>query len=56
VHTGLPAFRVAAAVAYVGLLGTWILVAVRTARGSLRGNLFAPPSTAPVKAQKDPAA
>jgi tellurite resistance protein TehA-like permease len=31
VHTGLPAFRVAAAVAYVGLLGTWILVAVRTA-------------------------
>jgi tellurite resistance protein TehA-like permease len=56
VHTGLPAFRVAAAVAYVGLLGTWTLVAVRTARGSLRGNLFAPPSTAPVKAQKDPAA
>jgi tellurite resistance protein TehA-like permease len=56
VHTGLPAFRVAAAVAYVGLLGTWILVAVRTARGSLRGNLFGPPSTAPVKAQKDPAA
>ena len=54
-QTGLPAFRVAAAVAYVGLLGTWMLVAVRTARGSLRGNLFGPPSTAPVKAQKDPA-
>jgi C4-dicarboxylate transporter/malic acid transport protein len=55
-HTGLPAFRVAAVVAYVGLLGTWILVAVRTARESLRGNLFAPPSTAPVRAHKDPAA
>ena len=37
VHTGLPAFRIAAAVAYVGLLATWILVAVRTARGSLPG-------------------
>jgi hypothetical protein len=33
-----------------------ILVAVRTARGSLRGNILAPPSTAPVKAHKDPAA
>ena len=56
VHTGLPAFRVAAAVAFLGLLGTWLLVAVRTARGSFRGNLFAsPPSTGPVKARKDPA-
>src|SRR3977135_534445 len=27
VHTGLQAFRIAAAIAYVGLLGTWILVA-----------------------------
>lgn len=56
VHTGLPAFRVAAAVAYVGLLCTWLLVAVRTARGSLRGNLFLPPPSAgPIKARKDPA-
>ena len=56
-HTHLPAFKVAAAMAYVGLLVTWILVAVRTARGSLRGNLFKlPPSAAPVKASKDPAA
>jgi C4-dicarboxylate transporter/malic acid transport protein len=54
VHTGLPAFRVAAAIAYVGLLGTWVLVAVRTARGGLRGNLFLPPPGAgPIKAQKD---
>jgi tellurite resistance protein TehA-like permease len=53
-HTHLPAFKVAAVIAYVGLLGTWILVAVRTARGSLGGHLLRPPSTGPVKAQKDP--
>jgi C4-dicarboxylate transporter/malic acid transport protein len=53
VHTGLPAFRIAAAVSYIGLLATWILVAVRTARGSLRGNLFQAVSTAPIKAHKD---
>ena len=44
-------------VAYAGLLGAWGLVAVRTARGSLRGNLFLPPSTSgPIKAKKDPPA
>ena len=53
-HTGLMAFRVAAVVAYVCLLGTWILVAVRTTRGSLQGNLFQSPSAVPVKAHKDP--
>jgi C4-dicarboxylate transporter/malic acid transport protein len=53
VHTGLPAFRVAAAVAYVGLLSTWFLVAVRTFRGGVRGNIFAPPSADPIKAKKD---
>jgi C4-dicarboxylate transporter/malic acid transport protein len=53
-HTHLPAFKVAAAVAYLGLLLTWILVTVRTARGSLRGNLLTlPPSSAPVKAHKE---
>jgi len=41
-HTGLPAFRAAAAIAYVVLLGTWCLVAVRTFRGSVRGQLFGP--------------
>jgi C4-dicarboxylate transporter/malic acid transport protein len=56
VHTDLPAFRIAAAIAYVGLLSTWILVAIRTARGSLRGNLFAAPGTAPIKSHKDPVA
>lgn len=56
VHTGLPAFTVAAVIAYFGLLGTWLLVAGRTARGSLRGNLLAPPVPAePVRARKDPA-
>jgi C4-dicarboxylate transporter/malic acid transport protein len=56
-HTHLPAFKVAAAIAYAGLLFTWLLVAVRTARGSVRGNLLkVAPSSAPVKAHKDPAA
>ncbi|ORA31929.1 TDT family transporter [Mycobacterium aquaticum] len=55
VHTHLPVFKVAAVVAYAGLLFTWCLVAVRTTRGSLRGNLFQPPpATGPVKAHKDP--
>lgn len=55
VHTGLPAFRVAAVVAYAGLLFTWLLVFVRTARGSLRGNLLnPPPGGGPIKAHKDP--
>ena len=54
-HTHLPAFKVAAVIAFAGLLFTWLLVAVRTARGSVRGNLMkVPPSTAPVKASKHP--
>jgi tellurite resistance protein TehA-like permease len=52
-HTGLPAFKVAAAIAYVCLLGTWLLVAFRTARGGVQGKLLVPPSTAPVRARKD---
>jgi hypothetical protein len=56
-HTHLPAFKVAAAIAYTGMLFTWLLVAVRPARRSLRGNLLkVAPSSAPVKASKDPAA
>jgi hypothetical protein len=36
-------------------LGTWGLVAVQTARGSVGGSLFTPPPTAgPIKAKKDP--
>lgn len=53
IHTELPAFRVAAVVAYAGLLSTWVLVAIRTARGSHHGHLLAPPSTTPIKAKKD---
>jgi len=56
VHTGLPAFAVAAVIAYLGLLGTWLLVAARTARGSLHGTLLAPQKPAgPIRARKDPA-
>ena len=56
VLTGLPAFKAAAALAYLGLLCTWLLVAARTAHGSVRGNLLtAQPSTAPVRARKDAA-
>jgi C4-dicarboxylate transporter/malic acid transport protein len=55
-HTGLPSFGVAAAIAYIGLLSTWCLVAARTFRGGLRGNIFAPPSSDPIKAKKDPPA
>ena len=55
VHTNLPAFRYAAAVAYVGLLFTWLLVAVRTLRLGWRGALFTPPAADPIRARKDPA-
>lgn len=56
VHTGLPAFRVAAAIAYVVLLSTWVLVAVRTFRGGRKGVLFATPAAGPIRAHKDPPA
>ncbi|WP_280722734.1 TDT family transporter [Kitasatospora sp. MAA4] len=41
-HTGAQLFRVAAAVFYAALVLAWLLVAARTARGSLRGRLFLP--------------
>ena len=54
-HTGLPAFRVAAVIAYAGLLSTWLLVAIRTTRGTVHGTLLAPPPNAgPVRPHKDP--
>ncbi|HET7742610.1 MAG TPA: C4-dicarboxylate ABC transporter, partial [Mycobacterium sp.] len=54
VHTGLPAFKVAAVVAYACLLCTWALVAVRTTGGSFAGSLFQPPAaTGPITASKD---
>jgi C4-dicarboxylate transporter/malic acid transport protein len=52
-QTGLPAFRDAAVVAFVGLLAAWSTVAVRTAIGSLRGDLFVPnPAAAAPEARK----
>ena len=54
-HTGLPAFRVAAVIAYAGLLSTWLLVAIRTTRGTVGGALLKPPPNAgPVRPHKDP--
>lgn len=44
IATKLPAFHFAAAVAYVGLLSAWAIVAVRTFHGARRGDLFKPPS------------
>ncbi|GAC1523543.1 MAG: TDT family transporter [Thermoleophilaceae bacterium] len=52
VHTGLPAYRWAAVIAYGGLLAAWLLVAIRTAHGSLRGDLLLPPALTPVVAAK----
>jgi C4-dicarboxylate transporter/malic acid transport protein len=39
-HTGSDMLRVGAAVGYVALVGAWVLVATRTARGAYRGRLF----------------
>ncbi|GAC1522643.1 MAG: TDT family transporter [Chloroflexota bacterium] len=56
IHTGLPAFRWAAVVAYVGLVVAWLLVAAGTAHGSLRGELFrVPEGSGPIRASKEPA-
>lgn len=53
VHTGLPAYRWAAVLAYAGLLAAFGLVAARTARGGLRGELTRRPAAAdPVVAVK----
>ncbi len=43
VATHLPAFRVAAGVSYLGLLGAWLLVATLTARHLTAGRLLATP-------------
>jgi len=41
--TQLPALRVAAGVAYVGLLGAWVMVAALTLRGIISGHLLRSP-------------
>ncbi|NNG37546.1 TDT family transporter [Nakamurella aerolata] len=45
-HTGLPAFRWAAAVLYTALVGAWLLVGIRTVLGVYRGTLLRPPAAA----------
>ena len=52
-HTGATMFHWAAVACYAGLLAAWIIVAVRTANGSIRGGLFLPaalPVTTPAAA------
>jgi C4-dicarboxylate transporter/malic acid transport protein len=51
-HTGSDLFRVAAVLLYLGLVAAWITVALRTARGSLRGTLFLAPG-APAAAPRE---
>ena len=41
-HTGSPGFAVAAAVLFVALVGAWLTVLARTARGCFLGRLFLP--------------
>jgi tellurite resistance protein TehA-like permease len=43
-RTGADLFRVAAGLFYLGLVAAWLTVALRTGRGSLRGNLFLAPA------------
>ncbi|HTF46541.1 MAG TPA: TDT family transporter [Pseudonocardia sp.] len=50
VHTGATALAWVAGIGYLGLVAAWGIVAARTARGSLRGNLFLPSALAPVAA------
>jgi C4-dicarboxylate transporter/malic acid transport protein len=51
-HTGLLMFQWFAAGLYLALLGTWLAVALRTAHGSLRGQLLSPPASGPAIASK----
>lgn len=46
-HTDLPMFQWSAVALYGLLLFAWVLVLVRTARGSVRGNLLTPPRESP---------
>ncbi|HKC28857.1 MAG TPA: TDT family transporter, partial [Jatrophihabitans sp.] len=45
-HTGAAMFRMAAVVLYACLVLAWVVVALRTVRGSVRGNLFPAPTPA----------
>ncbi len=51
-HTGLLIFQWFAVGLYLTLLGTWLSVAIRTAHGSLRGQLLSPAAAGPAIASK----
>ena len=51
-HTGSDMMRVAATLFYVALVGAWLLVAARTARGAYRGRLFLPATATPDRAPR----
>jgi tellurite resistance protein TehA-like permease len=46
-HTGLPMFQWTAVALFVCLLVAWVVVLVRTAKGSLQGTLLTPPLVSP---------
>lgn len=53
-HTRLPMFEWAAVALFAGLLAAWVVVLVRTAKGSLQGVLLTPPLVSPQpEASKD---
>jgi C4-dicarboxylate transporter/malic acid transport protein len=49
-HTGAAMFRIAATVLFAGLVLAWLIVAVRTAHGAMRGYLFLTNPAPPVPA------
>lgn len=51
-HTGLPVFEVLAIAFFVLLLGAWLLVGIRTLRGTYRTELLVPPATPPTFVSK----
>jgi tellurite resistance protein TehA-like permease len=56
-HTGLPAFRWAAVIAFAGLVAAWLTVGARTMLGVVRGDLLRPPAAVtPVAVKGEPAA
>lgn len=50
--TDLPAFQWGAVIGYAGLIGAWLLVAIRTTRGSIKGHALSPAVGAPAPAAR----
>ena len=55
-HTGLPLFKWASIVYYIGLLMAWAVAAFGTTKGMITGHLFRPPpqSAPPIVSVKEP--